>query len=142
MRRLILAAVVMMSTVACAVVEPPVAAEHEGLLLPSLQVYTAGEEVMFVLLITNTSSDPVEVNFTSGQSFDFTVAAGQREVWRWSEEQMFTQALRSERLEPGESRRYEATWRPDASEIGEFVATGVLTASEHRVEQSTRIVLP
>jgi hypothetical protein len=142
MSRLTFTAVMTMSMIGCAVMEPPIAGEFEGPLLPSLQVYTEGEEVMFVLQVTNVSDDPVEVNFDSGQSFDFSVESDQREVWRWSAAQTFTQALRSERLEPGESRRYEATWRPGVSDSGEFLATGVLRSSNHRVEQSTRIVLP
>ncbi len=141
MRHLKLAIAVALSVGGCAAVQPAME-PYEGPLLPSLQVYTAGEEVTFVLQVTNTTDSPLEVTFGSGQSFDFRVASDRGEVWRWSADQAFTQALRMERLEPGESRRYEAVWRPARGETGEFVATGVLTSSDHRVEQSTRIVLP
>lgn len=85
---------------------------EEGALVPSLEVSTGGSSVDLVLQVTNPSEEPVELNFASGQIYDFVVLEGEREIWRWSEDQMFTQALRRERLGPGESRRFEAQWRP------------------------------
>jgi hypothetical protein len=85
---------------------------------------------------------PVELNFRSGQTYDFEVRDGRTLLWRWSDEQSFTQALRREWLEPGATLRFEAMWRPDPAVRGEFLATGRLTASDRRVEQATRITLP
>lgn len=120
----------------------PEPSQEAPALLPSLQVYVAADTVHFVLQVTNTTEAPIELDFRNGQMFDFVVSSGSGEVWRWSEGVMFTQALQTDRLEPGESRRYEAAWGPPAGVAGEYQATGVLTASNHRVEQSTRIVLP
>lgn len=111
-------------------------------LLASLQTTTFGDSVQFMLQVTNTGTAPVELNFSSGQSFDFVVRDGEREVWRWSADQMFTQALRTESLAPGETRTFQAMWRPGQALRGEFTAVGMLTASDHPVEQSTRFRLP
>jgi hypothetical protein len=138
-RVVLTALVVLLGSGACV---PMVAAAREDELLASLQVYTSGDGVGFVLQVTNVAERPVELNFRTGQSYDFAVLSGTREVWRWSADQVFTQAVRRERLAPGESKRYEALWRPDATVRGEFVAVGELTASDARVQQSTRIELP
>ena len=111
-------------------------------LLSSFQVYTAADSVHFVLLVTNTTESAIELSFRDGQTFDFIVTSGSGEVWRWSEEQMFIQALQTDRMGPGESRRYEAAWRPPDGVGGEYLATGRLTSSSHPIEQSTQIVLP
>ncbi|MEX2572258.1 MAG: BsuPI-related putative proteinase inhibitor [Gemmatimonadota bacterium] len=108
-----------------------------GPLLPSMQVYTAGDAVTVVLQVTNTSDSAIELNFPTGQTYEFVVEQGGREVWRWSEGQAFTQALRQERVEPGETLRFEAIWPATGSPTGSFVATGSLTASNYEVEQST-----
>jgi hypothetical protein len=113
-----------------------------GPLLPTLQVSTSANEVGFLLQVMNTTEAPVELNFTTGQSFDFVVLDGQREVWRWSHDQMFTQALRRETLEPGASLRFEASWRPAPGLTGEFEAIGILTATDHRLEQPATFRLP
>jgi hypothetical protein len=112
------------------------------LLLPSLQVYTAGGDVGLVLQVTNTAAEPVGLNFRTGQSYDFVVRDGEREIWRWSDDQMFTQALRQEELAPSASLRFEATWRPPPGLEGEFEVVGLLTATDHPLGQSTRIRLP
>jgi Intracellular proteinase inhibitor len=105
-------------------------------LLPSVQARAfAQDSVTFTLQVTNTSSQPVELNFNSGQSFDFIVSRGQQQVWRWSDEQMFTQALRLERLGPGETLTHSATWRPGPAR-GDFNVVGRLTSRDHPAEQA------
>lgn len=112
-------------------------------LLPSVQVTTANDSVEMVLQVTNTTEAPVELTFTSGQSYDFVVydAAG-AEVWRWSSEQMFTQALREERVAPGETLTYSAIWTPAPGVAGEFEAVGILTAQDRDVRQRTGFRIP
>ncbi len=83
----------------------------------------------------------MEMSFPTGQTYDFIVRQGTREVWRWSADRRFTQALRTETLGPGETLRFEEEWAPGGTR-GEFNVVGVLMASDHRVEQSTRITLP
>lgn len=114
----------------------------DGPLLPSLQVYTEAQRVNFVLQVTNTATTPVRLEFASGQSADFLVLDEDgREIWRWSSEQMFTQAERTEALAAGASLRYEGEWNPEAGIRGNLVAVGRLTARNFPVEQSTRFQL-
>lgn len=107
-------------------------ATGDGPLVSSLQVEATDPEVFFTLQVTNTSAEPVRLTFPTGQSFDFVVLDRGRELWRWSADQMFTQAFRTEVLPPGETRRYQASWRPPAGLSGQFTARGVLTAQEPR----------
>ena len=111
-------------------------------LVSSLQVEPSADSVQFHLSVTNASAEPVQLTFPSGQSFDFTVTDNGREVWRWSADQMFTQAVRTEMLQPGQTQSYRAAWIPPSGLSGEFMVRGMLTAQEHRVEQETRVRLP
>ena len=126
----------------CAANQPASEPASSGPLVPSLQVQTSGGSVQFVLQVTNTSSAAVPLEFSSGQSFDFAVVRDGREVWRWSADQMFTQALRSETIAPGATRTYTASWNPPAGMRGEFTASGVLTATNHPVGQRAIFQLP
>ena len=111
-------------------------------LLPSVKVTLLGDSVRFLLQVTNTTAQPVELEYPTGQGYDFVVRRGGEEVWRWSAERMFTQALRTERLAPGGTLSYDAVWSPPAGAEGEYEVAGLLTARSHAVEQRARFRLP
>lgn len=111
-------------------------------LVSSLQVESDADSLHFLLQVTNASAAPVQLTFRSGQSFDFVVLQDGRELWRWSADRMFTQAIRNVTLAPGETRTYDASWSPPSGTSGDLIVQGVLTAQEHRVEQQTEIRLP
>jgi len=69
------------------------------------------------LVVENTGTKPHDLTFNSGQKYDFTIIdeAG-REVWRWSDGLMFTQAIITETIEPGERIEYVAEWTLTDSE--------------------------
>ena len=113
-----------------------------GPLVPSLQVETHGDSLHFLLQVTNAAEEAVALTFRSGQSADFIVTHEGREIWRWSGEQMFTQAIRNERLAPGETRTFQASWSPPRDLRGTLRVRGFLTAEEHRVEQQAEVRLP
>ncbi len=113
-----------------------------GPLLPSLQASAVGDSVHFAFQITNTSSQPVELRYRNGQSYDFLVLRGEMEVWRWSSDQMFTQALRQEQLQPGETLEFEESWRVPTGLRGELIAVGRLTSENRSVEQRAHFRLP
>lgn len=110
-------------------------------LLPSVQASAVDGRVEFTLQVTNTTDRPIELRFNSGQSYDFRVLDGGEEIWRWSSDQMFTQALRSEELTPGGTLTYHAEWEPGEARSGELTVVGTLTSSSHPVEQSARFRL-
>jgi hypothetical protein len=138
----ILLAAVLAGTFACTPGGTMSQASGTGPLVSSLQVETRGDSVRFLLQVTSTATEPVTLTFPSGQSADFMVLQGDRELWRWSADRMFTQAIRTETLAPGETRSYEAVWTRPAGVRGELVARGVLSAREHRVEQQSHFRLP
>ncbi len=107
----------------------------------SLQVSTSGQSVLLVLQISNTASTAREITYPTGQTYDFVVRDGDREIWRWSEGRAFSQAIRTETVGPGETLRFQEVWSPGDLR-GDFTVVGVLTSSDHRVEQSARITLP
>lgn len=110
----------------------------EGMLTPTLTVEPADDGLRFVLTVRNDGDEPVELSFRTGQRADFAVTSNGRELWRYSDGRMFTQALGSETIEPGDHRSYEAVWAdPDP---GEYTVTGELTADSHDIETAIEVV--
>lgn len=119
----------------------PQAAQPE--LVSSLRVQ-AGDTVVFTLQVTNSSSAPVVFTFPTGQSFDFIVrpAGAGAEVWRWSGDRGFTQAVQTLTLAPGATWTYGARWTPPPGTRGELTAVGRLTSSDRPVERTATFRLP
>lgn len=89
--------------------------------------------VAFELGVRNTGDDPVEVTFRSGLDADFAVL-DDGEVWRASDGQMFTQALRPETFEPGAERTYRGEWSdPDP---GEYTVVATLAVTDEAMEKT------
>ena len=129
-------------TAGCVRTVNPSSEAPQGPLLSSIQVYMEAEHVNLVLQITNIGPDAILLHFASGQTFDFVVSdEDDRELWRWSADQMFTQAEQEVVLAARESVRYEAQWNPPARLRGSFLAVGRLVARNHPVEQATRFEL-
>lgn len=94
--------------------------------------------VDLVLHLTNSGTQPVVLEFNSGQRYDFEVRTlADSVVWRWSADQMFTQALGSDSIAAGASREYRETWTPGPLS-GSFVAVGRVVATNHAIEQRTQ----
>jgi hypothetical protein len=126
----------------CTQPDPPASPGGTSPLLASVQASTFGSDsAVFSLQVTNTSSAALTLNFNSGQEFDFVVMRGTQEVWRWAGDRMFTQALRSETLAPGETETYTATWAPLPGSGGEYTVRATLMARNAPVEQTTRFRL-
>lgn len=127
---------------ACAAAGTAPSARGADPLVSSLQVAAFADSVSFALQVTNTGSAPVELEFPSGQTHDFVVSRGGAELWRWSADRVFTQALRVDTLAPGETRAFRGSWRVPAGTAGELVARGFLTAGGRRAEQRAAFRLP
>jgi hypothetical protein len=112
-------------------------------LVTSVGVQTQGDTVLLSLQITNPSAVPVAFTFPTGQTYDFAVrGAGGAEVWRWSADRGFTQAVQSLTLAPGATWRFGERWAPPAGLRGEFTAVGRLVSSDHPVERTATFRLP
>ena len=95
-----------------------------------LFVRTNGTEISFALNVVNNSKKNVELIFPTGQTHDFVVVDSiGREMWRWSEGRMFTQALRNKLLGRGESMELAETMkRPKPLPPGRYTARALLTS--------------
>lgn len=101
-----------------------------------------GERVTFALTVTNRGPKLVELTFPTGQTHDFAVldAAG-REVWRWSRDRMFTQALQNRQLAGREAATFEETMAPGALH-GTYTLVATLLSATHPVTERTTFTLP
>ncbi|WP_144798904.1 BsuPI-related putative proteinase inhibitor [Halorubrum depositum] len=110
------------------------------------------EGVDLALTVTNEDDDPLTLRFRTGQRADFAAfesaaadAAGDPRrstagpVWRHGEGRMFTQALGTETLAPGESATYEGTWPTPPP--GVYLIVGTLTAEEHDAEATATVAI-
>ena len=103
-------------------------------LATKFDVALEGSDVRFSLSVANTSPKNVEVNFASGQSYDFIVVDSVgREVWRWSSDRIFTQSVRNKLLGKGDAIEATEKWSP--AKPGKFTAIAQLTSSNYPVEQ-------
>ena len=112
-----------------------------------LAVSVADDAVVFALTVENVGEESVELTFRDGMAADVVVFADtagdepddtdgdDAAVWRWSDDRMFTQALRTETLAPGESLTEELTW-PDPP-AGTYTAEATLGASESGIVERT-----
>src|SRR4030095_11690652 len=66
----------------------------------------------FVMVVTNTSDKLLPLRFTSGQTYDFVIhdALANREVWRWSNGNFFTQVIRNESVRAEGKWRFDINW--------------------------------
>lgn len=102
-------------------------------LAPAFDV-TVNERVRFSFNVTNASKKKLEVNFPDGQTHEVIVldTLG-REVWRWSEGRLFTQAMQNKVLRTSDRLEYNEVWRDPAP--GTYVAVARLASENYPVEQ-------
>ncbi|HSA54514.1 MAG TPA: BsuPI-related putative proteinase inhibitor [Gemmatimonadaceae bacterium] len=113
--------------------EPPIAS--------SLGVEVA-ERVGFAFHVTNNDARRLELTFPSGQTHDIVVLDSiGREVWRWSEGRMFTQALQNKILASAETLTYQADWNPGKLH-GRYTAVASLMSENHPLEQRVEFAVP
>jgi len=87
----------------------------EGALVFSASVAKAtvapGEAVGMRLTVRNTGGTPQVVTFMSAQRFEFIVRRARGdEVWRWSHDKAFTQAIETAQLRPRQTMTFSETW--------------------------------
>jgi len=108
----------------------------------SLNVRVVEDSARLEIHVTNVTSSPIVLEFMTTQRYDFEVSSADGDpVWRWSADKAFGEALGSESLEPGESRRYEATWAGGGGS-GDFIATARIVSANYPVELRTAFRLP
>lgn len=92
--------------------------------------YESGETIELELVLENGGSEPVTLEFTTSQRYDFEIRNVDDEVvWRWSDEMGFAQVLGSEIVEPGGRLRYEEEFSM-ALDAGTYRVIGYITARD------------
>lgn len=95
-----------------------------------------------VLRVTNTGRKLAELRFRDGQTHDFIVRdASDRVVWRWSADRLFTQAIRTQPIERGESVQFAESWTPKVA-AGTYTLVAELRAENHPIEVRQIITVP
>ena len=123
--------------------EPPASpAPADARLLAASANVRVNDGVHLTLHVTNVSDHSVELDFPTGQTHDFVVVDSLgREVWRWSDGRMFTQALRNTFLGANETATYATRWGGKGRR-GRFTAVALLKSSNHPVEERVPFTLP
>lgn len=97
----------------------------------SLALTVDSSAIEFAFTVENTGRDVVDLTFRSAKKADVTVSEDGVEVWSWSEERMFTQAIQTETLASGETFTHVMIW--DDPSPGEYTATASLEATNASV---------
>lgn len=107
----------------------------------TLNVDTQSSDVHFSLAVENATGKQVELSFPDGRTHDFVVLdeAG-KEVWRWSESRMFTQAMQNRLLDSRDSVVYDERWHAPTS--GKFTVVAVLNSRNYPIEKRIDFALP
>ena len=96
----------------------------------------------FALRVVNNTSKMVEIHFPDGQTHDFVVTdSSGKEVWRWSDGRMFTQAMKSKTLKGKDDTVFEEVWNTEGHH-GAFTAVATLKSENYPVETSVQFELP
>jgi Intracellular proteinase inhibitor len=92
------------------------------------------EGYRIVMIVTNVSDKILPFQFRSSQSYDFVIHdASNKEVWRWSKGNFFTQVVRSDSIRPNGKWQFEVVWnRKDNDDTpvpaGQYRLTGIITS--------------
>jgi hypothetical protein len=107
-----------------------------------LYVRANAAEIRLALHVVNNGKKSVELMFPSGQTYDFVVldSAG-REMWRWGNGRMFTQALRNKALSRGETMELEETMDGAQLPPGRYTAKAMLTSENFPIVQQTEFTV-
>lgn len=108
-----------------------------------LYVRTSESPMRLALHIVNTGKKRVELTFPTGQTHDFVILdTTGREVWRWGNGRMFTQALRNKLLGAGGTLELEEDVASAALKPGRYTARAMLTSENYPIVQEAEFRIP
>lgn len=105
-----------------------VAAQIEVKVTTDKDVYKPEETVVMTLTATNVTKEPIKLEFSTSQRYDFVVYFREKEVWKWSADKLFILVSGYEYLEPGESLVYTTDEYTAAPDPGTYRLVGILTS--------------
>ena len=101
--------------------------------------YAADEPIILRLEVTNGTDEPLVLEFSNGQRYDFVMEDAEGgTAWRWSADKAFIQVLGEEHLAPGESLTYEERFEGSLA-AGTYTVVGMLVTTNVPLEARTRI---
>jgi len=104
--------------------------------------YQAGQPIQLYLVLENEGPEPLTLEFSSSQRYDFEIRNAEDElVWRWSDEMGFAQMLGSETVEPGGELHYEEEIT-QTLDSGSYRVIGYITARDVELKDEIDVVIP
>lgn len=117
-------------------------ASKDGQLVPSLAVVKVGEDVRFAFNVANAGTRRLEIKFPNGQTHDIVVLDSTgKELWRWAEGRMFTEARQYRAIAGGDSIVLEEGWEAPAAR-GKLIAVATLKSANYPIEHRVEFTLP
>lgn len=116
---------------------------HDSARLASAVEVNAGQDgVRFALKVTNAMKKHVELAFPNGQTHEFVVVDSVgRQIWRWSDSRLFTQAVQNKLLSSGETMEYAEEWS-HPTQHGRYTVIATLNSTNYPVQERATFVLP
>jgi hypothetical protein len=84
------------------------------------------QPVTWTLEVENNGSEEATLTFTSGKDGDVALMRGGQQAYRWSSTRYFSQAIRHERLGPGEKKKFTLEDKEFSAEAGDYELVGEL----------------
>jgi len=109
------------------------------------EAYGLGESVRLTIIATDESDQAFNGSFSSGQSYDFIITdIHNKIIWQWSNDKLFTMAIRPFTLKQHGSISYSVDWdqtdnNGDKVSAGEYYIEGILTLSPKLVASKKQI---
>jgi len=105
------------------------------------QTYTAGDVIGLTLELQNNSDQPLVLDFSSGQRYDFAILRTPADtVWSWSEERMFMQMLGQETVQPNQVLVYREQVSPQLP-AGTFTIAGRIVAQDQTLLMASAVIV-
>jgi len=121
--------------------QPPVVVRPSNE-LPAKLAVRVDSVVNLTFTVLNPSKDPIKVEHSSGQKYDFVAidSVTGLAAWRWSADKSFLAALSAESVPGGGTLTFVERWKP--ARKGLYLIRGFLVSTSHRSEAYTTIVVP
>ncbi|HLE24120.1 MAG TPA: BsuPI-related putative proteinase inhibitor [Thermodesulfobacteriota bacterium] len=106
--------------------------------------YKLKEPTIMILTVTNKSKETCRYSFRSSQVYDFVVKEDNKEIWRWSADEVFAQVITELTLAPGKSESFEEIWEQVDNEgknvrAGKYQVIGILATQPERISHPVSI---
>ena len=96
--------------------------------------------VVWTVVVTNDTSDDLELTFPTGQRAHVTLSQGGEVVYQWSRAQLFTQMIDHVRIPAGGKRQFTLDEPGLDVDPGRYTMTAVVSASNRPDLRHTRTV--